>query len=144
MAPSVLHVSHIYEPTDFGPRLHAGLAAVAVIVRPLRLARAGVAGPVRALADQQFTLQAGVWTLRASSLLADKVRWIRVTRRFYGFVLAAAMGLLLLAAANLLFAVFASGGPGFCGSNLGSLSASSLAPASWPPTAGRCRREHES
>lgn len=33
--------------------------------------------------------------------------WIRVNRRFYGFVMAAAMGFMLLMVTNLLFAVFA-------------------------------------
>ncbi len=53
-------------------------------------------------------------------LVAYKAGWIRVNRRFYGFVMAAAMGFLLLTAVNLLFAVFGGGdGLGFRSGGLG-------------------------
>ncbi|MEV5979278.1 Bax inhibitor-1/YccA family protein [Streptomyces sp. NPDC052114] len=53
-------------------------------------------------------------------LVAYKAGWIRVNRRFYGFVMAAAMGFLLLTAVNLLFMVFGGGdGLGFRSGGLG-------------------------
>ncbi|MFJ2772164.1 Bax inhibitor-1/YccA family protein [Streptomyces sp. NPDC087300] len=53
-------------------------------------------------------------------LVAYKAGWIRVNRRFYGFVMAAAMGFLLLTAVNLLFAVIGGGdGLGFRSGGLG-------------------------
>ncbi|MET9962607.1 Bax inhibitor-1/YccA family protein [Streptomyces sp. NPDC006326] len=58
----------------------------------------------------------------AAVLFAYKMRWIRVTRRFYGFVMAAALGFMLLMVANLLFSVFAGGdGLGFRSGGLGIL-----------------------
>ncbi len=55
-------------------------------------------------------------------LFAYKMRWIRVTRRFYGFVMAAAVGFMLLMVANLLFSVFSGGeGLGFRSGGLGIL-----------------------
>ncbi|WP_326650359.1 MULTISPECIES: Bax inhibitor-1/YccA family protein [unclassified Streptomyces] len=55
-------------------------------------------------------------------LIAYKTRLIRVNRRFYGFVMAAAIGFLLLMAVNLLFAVFGGGdGLGFRSGGLGIL-----------------------
>lgn len=64
----------------------------------------------------------GTMCVFAGVLLAYKMRWIRVTRRFYGFVMAAAMGFLLLMAVNLLFAVFGGGdGLGFRSGGLGIL-----------------------
>ncbi|MYW62530.1 hypothetical protein GTY65_00310 [Streptomyces sp. SID8379] len=56
----------------------------------------------------------GTMAVFAGVLIAYKRRWIRVTRRFYGFVLGAALGFLLLMVADLLFSAFgASGGLGF-------------------------------
>ncbi|OON73016.1 Bax inhibitor-1/YccA family protein [Streptomyces tsukubensis] len=53
-------------------------------------------------------------------LVAYRAGWIRVNRRFYGFVMAAAMGFLLLMAVNLLFSVFGGGdGLGFRSGGLG-------------------------
>ncbi|GGO56059.1 MULTISPECIES: Bax inhibitor-1/YccA family protein [Streptomyces] len=53
-------------------------------------------------------------------LVAYKAGWIRVNRRFYGFVMAAALGFILLMAVNLLFAVFGGGdGLGFRSGGLG-------------------------
>ncbi|CAL9454489.1 hypothetical protein SUDANB120_02509 [Streptomyces sp. enrichment culture] len=64
----------------------------------------------------------GTMCVFAAVLFAYKMRWIRVTRRFYGFVLAAAMGFMLLMVANLLFSVFAGGdGLGFRSGGLGIL-----------------------
>ncbi|MET9887805.1 Bax inhibitor-1/YccA family protein [Streptomyces sp. NPDC006430] len=62
----------------------------------------------------------GTMCVFASVLFAYKMRWIRVTRRFFGFVMAAAMGFMLLMVANLLFSLFAGGdGLGFRSGGLG-------------------------
>ncbi|MEV0034805.1 Bax inhibitor-1/YccA family protein [Streptomyces sp. NPDC050804] len=62
----------------------------------------------------------GTMAVFAGVLFAYKMRWIRVTRRFYGFVMAAAMGFLLLMVANMLFSVFGGGdGLGFRSGGLG-------------------------
>ncbi|MFJ7630755.1 Bax inhibitor-1/YccA family protein [Streptomyces sp. NPDC097595] len=64
----------------------------------------------------------GTMCVFAGVLFAYKMGWIRVTRRFYGFVMAAAMGFLLLMVVNLLFAAFAGGdGLGFRSGGLGIL-----------------------
>ncbi|MFF7182684.1 Bax inhibitor-1/YccA family protein [Streptomyces sp. NPDC008121] len=64
----------------------------------------------------------GTMAVFAGVLIAYKMRWIRVTRRFYGFVIAAAIGFMLLMAVNLLFAVFGGGdGLGFRSGGLGIL-----------------------
>lgn len=64
----------------------------------------------------------GTMAVFAGVLIAYKMRWIRVTRRFYGFVMAAALGFVLLMAVNLLFAVFGGGdGLGFRSGGLGIL-----------------------
>ncbi|MCX4629506.1 Bax inhibitor-1/YccA family protein [Streptomyces sp. NBC_01443] len=64
----------------------------------------------------------GTMCVFAAVLFAYKMGWIRVTRRFYGFVMAAAMGFMLLMVANLLFSVFAGGdGLGFRSGGLGIL-----------------------
>ncbi|WP_411106892.1 Bax inhibitor-1/YccA family protein [Streptomyces sp. cmx-4-9] len=64
----------------------------------------------------------GTMCVFASVLFAYKMGWIRVTRRFYGFVMAAALGFILLMAANLLFSVFGGGdGLGFRSGGLGLL-----------------------
>ncbi|MEU2427979.1 MULTISPECIES: Bax inhibitor-1/YccA family protein [unclassified Streptomyces] len=64
----------------------------------------------------------GTMAVFAGVLIAYKMRWIRVTRRFYGFVMAAAMGFMLLMVVNLLFAVFGGGdGLGFRSGGLGIL-----------------------
>jgi uncharacterized YccA/Bax inhibitor family protein len=58
----------------------------------------------------------------AAVLLAYKMGWIRVTRRFYGFVMAAALGFILLMVVNSLFAIFGGGdGLGFRSGGLGLL-----------------------
>ncbi|MCA1223258.1 Bax inhibitor-1/YccA family protein [Streptomyces sp. 8L] len=62
----------------------------------------------------------GTMAVFAGTLLAYKMRWIRVTRRFYRFVMAAAMGFLILMAVNLLFSLFTHGdGLGFRSGGLG-------------------------
>ncbi|MFG2293673.1 Bax inhibitor-1/YccA family protein [Streptomyces sp. NPDC048603] len=62
----------------------------------------------------------GTMCVFAAVLFAYKMRWIRVTRRFYGFVMAAALGFVLLMVANSLFAVFGGGdGLGFRSGGLG-------------------------
>ncbi|MFI1186840.1 Bax inhibitor-1/YccA family protein [Streptomyces californicus] len=64
----------------------------------------------------------GTMCVFAGVLFAYKMRWIRVTRRFYGFVMAAAVGFMLLMVANLLFSLFAGGeGLGFRSGGLGIL-----------------------
>ncbi|MEV6654566.1 Bax inhibitor-1/YccA family protein [Streptomyces sp. NPDC051219] len=64
----------------------------------------------------------GTMAVFAGVLIAYKLRWIRVTRRFYGFVMAAAVGFLLLTMANLLFSAFSAGdGLGFRSGGLGIL-----------------------
>ncbi|MER6441608.1 Bax inhibitor-1/YccA family protein [Streptomyces sp. NPDC001185] len=55
---------------------------------------------------------AGTMAVFAAVLVAYKRRWIRVTRRFSGFVTAAALGFLILSVANLVFSAVA-GGEGF-------------------------------
>ncbi|MFF2651768.1 Bax inhibitor-1/YccA family protein [Streptomyces sp. NPDC058045] len=62
----------------------------------------------------------GTMAVFVGVLVAYRAGWIRVNRRFYGFVMAAAMGFLLLMAVNLLFAVFGGGdGLGFRSGGLG-------------------------
>ncbi|MEU6810826.1 Bax inhibitor-1/YccA family protein [Streptomyces sp. NPDC046831] len=62
----------------------------------------------------------GTMAVFAGVLVAYKAGWIRVNRRFYGFVMAAALGFVLLMAVNLLFAVFGGGdGLGFRSGPLG-------------------------
>jgi uncharacterized YccA/Bax inhibitor family protein len=62
----------------------------------------------------------GTMAVFAAVLVAYKAGWIRVNRRFYGFVMAAALGFVLLMVANLLFSVFGGGdGLGFRSGALG-------------------------
>ncbi|MFJ4621373.1 Bax inhibitor-1/YccA family protein [Streptomyces sp. NPDC088812] len=62
----------------------------------------------------------GTMAVFAGVLVAYKAGWIRVNRRFYGFVMAAALGFVLLMAVNLLFTVFGGGdGLGFRSGALG-------------------------
>ncbi|GLW51736.1 membrane protein [Streptomyces sp. NBRC 14336] len=62
----------------------------------------------------------GTMGVFASVLIAYKAGWIRVNRRFAGFVMAAALGFIMLMAVNLLFAVFGGGdGLGFRSGPLG-------------------------
>ncbi|WP_327697031.1 Bax inhibitor-1/YccA family protein [Streptomyces sp. NBC_00459] len=62
----------------------------------------------------------GTMAVFTAVLVAYKAGWIRVNRRFYGFVMAAALGFVLLMAVNLLFAVFGGGdGLGFRSGGLG-------------------------
>ncbi|MFG2475695.1 Bax inhibitor-1/YccA family protein [Streptomyces fagopyri] len=52
----------------------------------------------------------GTLTVFAGVLIAYRLRWIRVTRRFHGFVLASATGFLLLMVVDLFASVFGGGG----------------------------------
>jgi uncharacterized YccA/Bax inhibitor family protein len=62
----------------------------------------------------------GTMAVFAGVLVAYKAGWIRVNRRFVGFVMAAALGFILLMMVNLLFAVFGGGdGLGFRSGALG-------------------------
>ncbi len=85
----------------------------------------------------------GTMAVFAGVLIAYRAGWIRVNRRFYGFVMAAALGFVLLMVVNMLFAVFGGGdGLGFRSGPLGIFfgwSASSSARASSPSTSSRSR-----
>ncbi|MGW8064585.1 Bax inhibitor-1/YccA family protein [Streptomyces ziwulingensis] len=62
----------------------------------------------------------GTMAVFAGVLIAYKAGWIRVNRRFYGFVMAAALGFVFLMMVNLLFAVLGGGdGLGFRSGALG-------------------------
>ncbi|MFF8284666.1 Bax inhibitor-1/YccA family protein [Streptomyces albus] len=64
----------------------------------------------------------GTMAVFTAVLVLYKTRIIRVTQRFYRFVMAAAIGFVLLMAVNLLFAVFGGGdGLGFRSGGLGIL-----------------------
>ncbi|MCD7441636.1 Bax inhibitor-1/YccA family membrane protein [Streptomyces lincolnensis] len=83
-------------------------------------------GVVSSIVDNRIAsgaaMQAVIGTLAvfAAVLVAYKAGWIRVNRRFYGFVMAAALGFVLLMMVNLLFAVFGGGdGLGFRSGPLG-------------------------
>jgi uncharacterized YccA/Bax inhibitor family protein len=83
-------------------------------------------GVVSSIVDNRIAsgaaMQAVIGTMAvfAGVLIAYKAGWIRVNRRFYGFVMAAALGFVLLMAVNLLFAVFGGGdGLGFRSGALG-------------------------
>lgn len=77
-------------------------------------------GVVSSIVDNRIAsgaaMQAVLGTLAvfAGVLVAYRAGWIRVNRRFVGFVMAAALGFVLLMAVNMLFAVFGGGdGLGF-------------------------------
>jgi uncharacterized YccA/Bax inhibitor family protein len=83
-------------------------------------------GVVSSIVDNRIAsgaaMQAVIGTLAvfAAVLVAYKAGWIRVNRRFYGFVMAAALGFVMLMMVNLLFAVFGGGdGLGFRSGPLG-------------------------
>jgi uncharacterized YccA/Bax inhibitor family protein len=62
----------------------------------------------------------GTMAVFAGVLIAYKAGWIRVNRRFYGFVMAATLGFVFLMLVNVLFAVFGGGdGLGFRSGALG-------------------------
>ncbi|MFG2977573.1 Bax inhibitor-1/YccA family protein [Streptomyces sp. NPDC048331] len=64
----------------------------------------------------------GTMCVFAAVLFAYKMRWIRVTRRFYGFVMAAALGFMLLMLVNFVVAlIFGGDGLGFRSGGLGLL-----------------------
>ncbi|MEU1479618.1 Bax inhibitor-1/YccA family protein [Streptomyces sp. NPDC005760] len=85
-------------------------------------------GVVSSIVDNRIAsgaaMQAVIGTLAVFTavLVAYKAGWIRVNRRFYGFVMAAALGFVLLMVVNMLFAVFGGGdGLGFRSGGLGIL-----------------------
>jgi uncharacterized YccA/Bax inhibitor family protein len=85
-------------------------------------------GVVSSVVDNRIAsgaaMQAVIGTLAvfAAVLVAYKAGWIRVNRRFYGFVMAAALGFMLLMVVNLLVAAFGGGdGLGFRSGGLGIL-----------------------
>ncbi|MGW0812798.1 Bax inhibitor-1/YccA family protein [Streptomyces viridiviolaceus] len=62
----------------------------------------------------------GTFAVAGGTLIAYRMRWIRVTQRFAGFVAAAATGFLLLLVADALFSAFGAGnGLGFHSGGLG-------------------------
>ncbi|MGW6707655.1 Bax inhibitor-1/YccA family protein [Streptomyces sp. NPDC054956] len=64
----------------------------------------------------------GTMCVFAGVLIAYRMRWINVNRRFVGFVTAAAIGFMLLMVVNLLFSAFGGGnGLGFRSGGLGIL-----------------------
>ncbi|MEU8793683.1 Bax inhibitor-1/YccA family protein [Streptomyces sp. NPDC048643] len=64
----------------------------------------------------------GTMAVFAGVLIAYRLRWIRVTGRFYNFVVSATLGFVILAITNLLFAAFGGGdGLGFRSGWLGVL-----------------------
>ncbi|MFJ3672339.1 Bax inhibitor-1/YccA family protein [Streptomyces sp. NPDC090106] len=83
-------------------------------------------GVVSSVVDNRIAsgaaMQAVIGTLAVfvAVLVAYRAGWIRVNRRFYGFVMAAALGFVLLMMVNLLFSVFGGGdGLGFRSGGLG-------------------------
>ncbi|MFC8363932.1 Bax inhibitor-1/YccA family protein [Streptomyces griseorubiginosus] len=85
-------------------------------------------GVISSIVDNRIAsgaaMQAVIGTLAVfvAVLVAYKAGWIRVNRRFYGFVMAATLGFLLLMVVNMLFAVFGGGdGLGFRSGGLGIL-----------------------
>ncbi|GAA4804720.1 Bax inhibitor-1/YccA family protein [Streptomyces ziwulingensis] len=72
-------------------------------------------GVVSSVVDNRIAdgaaMQAVIGTMAtfAAVLVAYKAGWIRVNRRFVGFVMAASLGFVLLMMVNLLFAVFGGG-----------------------------------
>lgn len=83
-------------------------------------------GVVSSVVDNRIAsgaaMQAVIGTLAVFTavLVAYRAGWIRVNRRFYGFVMAAALGFVLLMTVNMLFAVFGGGdGLGFRSGGLG-------------------------
>ncbi|MFK4103547.1 Bax inhibitor-1/YccA family protein [Streptomyces sp. NPDC019531] len=85
-------------------------------------------GVISSIVDNRIAsgaaMQAVIGTLAvfAAVLVAYKAGWIRVNRRFYGFVMAATLGFVLLMVVNMLFAVFGGGdGLGFRSGGLGIL-----------------------
>jgi uncharacterized YccA/Bax inhibitor family protein len=62
----------------------------------------------------------GTFAVAAGVLIAYRLGWIRVNRRFYGFVLASATGFLLLMATDLVLSAFGAGnGLGFDSGGIG-------------------------
>ncbi|NEB80645.1 Bax inhibitor-1/YccA family protein [Streptomyces sp. SID14478] len=141
LAWALLPVDDAHITRSYGIAIGAGLVAMVLgfvqafkrkASPPLILAYAALEGVflgvVSSVVDNRFAegaaMQAVIGTMAtfAAVLIAYKAGWIRVNRRFYGFVMAAAMGFLLLTAVNLLFMVFGGGnGLGFRSGGLGIL-----------------------
>ncbi|WP_435841225.1 Bax inhibitor-1/YccA family protein [Streptomyces fagopyri] len=127
--------------TSYGIAIGAGLIALGLAVaqsfmsRPLPALILGYAafegvflGVISSATSSQLSsgvvVQAVVGTMAvfAGVLIAYKMQWIRVTRRFYGYVTAAALGFVILTAADLLVSAFVGGdGLGFRSGGLGIL-----------------------
>ncbi|MFD9007365.1 Bax inhibitor-1/YccA family protein [Streptomyces sp. NPDC059582] len=127
----LLPVDPAHISTSYGIATAAGLAALALAfvqsfkAQPLPALIVGYAalegvflGVISSATSSQLSpgiviqAVAGTMAVFAAVLVAYKKRWIRVTRRFSGFVTAAALGFLILTAANLVFSAVA-GGDGF-------------------------------
>jgi uncharacterized YccA/Bax inhibitor family protein len=141
LAWALLPVDDAHIGTSYGVAIGAGLVAMVLgfvqafkrkASPPLILAYAALEGVflgvLSSVVDNRIAsgaaMQAVIGTMAvfAAVLIAYKAGWIRVNRRFYGFVMAAAMGFILLMAVNLLFAVFGGGdGLGFRSGGLGIL-----------------------
>lgn len=141
LAWALLPVDDANISKSYGIAIGAGLVAMVLgfvqafkrkASPPLILAYAALEGVflgvVSSVVDNRIAdgaaMQAVIGTMAtfAAVLIAYKAGWIRVNRRFYGFVMAAAMGFILLMAVNLLFSVFGGGnGLGFRSGGLGIL-----------------------
>ncbi|MET9495058.1 Bax inhibitor-1/YccA family protein [Streptomyces sp. NPDC006552] len=141
LAWALLPVDDAHLTTSYGIAIGSGLVAMVLgfvqafkrkASPPLILAYAALEGVflgvLSSVVDNYIAsgaaMQAvlGTMAVFAAVLIAYKAGWIRVNRRFYGFVMAAAMGFVLLMAVNLLFAVFGGGdGLGFRSGGLGIL-----------------------
>ncbi|MFE1954450.1 MULTISPECIES: Bax inhibitor-1/YccA family protein [Streptomyces] len=141
LAWALLPVDDAHIGKSYGIAIGAGLVAMVLgfvqafkrkASPPIILAYAALEGVflgvVSSVVDNRIAdgaaMQAVIGTMSvfAAVLIAYKAGWIRVNRRFYGFVMAAAMGFILLMAVNLLFAVFGGGdGLGFRSGGLGIL-----------------------
>lgn len=100
------------------PALILGYAALEGVF--LGVISSAVTSYVSAGAVPQAVL--GTMAVFAGVLIAYKTRLIRVNRRFVGFVMAAAIGFVLLMLVNMLFSVFGGGdGLGFRSGGLGIL-----------------------
>ncbi|AJE83003.1 MULTISPECIES: Bax inhibitor-1/YccA family protein [Streptomyces] len=139
LAWALLPVDDANISKSYGIAIGAGLVAMVLgLVQafkrkaspPLILAYAALEGVflgvVSSVVDNRIAdgaaMQAVIGTISVfgAVLLAYKAGWIRVNRRFYGFVMAAAVGFLILMAVNLLFMVFGGGdGLGFRSGPLG-------------------------
>ncbi|WP_214323777.1 Bax inhibitor-1/YccA family protein [Nonomuraea sediminis] len=111
----VLSIIQVFKPTP-SPALILGYAAFEGVF--LGVFSSTVSTHIAAGVVGQAVL--GTFAVSAGTLIAYRMRWIRVTQRFAGFVGAAAMGFLLLLVADALFSAFGAGnGLGFHSGVLG-------------------------